>query len=514
MKKKQPNFTFLFLVTSIIFFGFFLNVGIMKTLLNISQRFIFYGNTHIMLILILTLIFLPIAAIIIMERGDPGRTSAWLLILFVLPVIGWLLYLTLGSHVIKKRKIRLKRRGQFSWDDSSSETLQVAFSDSIQKRMSLLLLNSCTSQPSFTNQIEILSQGESIFQAMLQAIDQAQHHIHLETYIFRDDQLGNIFFQKLVEKASAGIKVRIIIDGIGSFALKSSRIKALRAQGLDIRIFFPVRFTLWHNKINYRNHRKILVIDGETSFIGGANIGDDYLGNDPAVGNWRDTHLLIRGPGSVSLQRIFLMDWNTLNKVKLDPLDIRYFPNNPGPGQMALQIAASGPDTQWQTVMQAYYYAIAQASTSIQLTSPYFIPNESILTALKTAALAGINIQLLLPQNPDHKLVFWAAMTYLNELIEAGIKIYLYQDGFIHSKVVTVDDTLAIVGTANLDQRSFALNFEVNAIIYEYATILQLKQDFAHDLQKAQLLNIDDFRRQTKTHRIIEATCRLISPIL
>mgnify|MGYP000846728651 CR=1 FL=1 len=448
--------------------------------------------------------------LIILERRDPSKTLAWLLVLIFLPVIGFLLYLIFGRQFRKKRiaaKKKILNNCIYPFDDSFPKCEEGS-------QLIRLIYNNADFPPTINNEVTILNNGEEIFPAFLQALENAQEHIHLQTYILRNDQIGTTVAALLCKKARAGVKVRVLYDGLGSRNLTKNFLTKLRTAGVEVAAFFPVNRWPFHRKINYRNHRKILVIDGLIGFIGGANIGDDYLGKNPQIGYWRDTHLQLKGNSVHFLQRIFLQDWYFATKKSCEQNHATLFPPNNQAGNRIVQITASGPDTQWEAIMQVYYYSIAAAEKSVYITSPYFIPNESILTALKTTALSGVDVKLLLPGKPDNKIVYWAAMSYLEELLAAGVEIYFYQKGFIHAKVLTVDGIVSSIGSANMDQRSFSLNFEVNAFIYGQETASQLKKDFLDDLQNAKKLELAEFQQRSFGHHFIESLARLFSPLL
>lgn len=452
------------------------------------------------------------AVIIMLERRDPSRTLAWLLIIIFLPILGVILYLTLGRQFRKRRMTAKKRRlndclypfseGFVPAPDELSPVPQS------KERLMQLILNNTEFPVTLYNDLMVLTDGEQIFSAMIEALEEAKEYIFLETYILRSDGIGSRIAEILVKKAQQGVKVRVIYDGLGSRDLNETYLDSLRRVGIKIEPFFPVRLPYLHNRINYRNHRKILVIDGTTGFLGGANIGDEYLD----VEKWRDTHLRIRGNAVCFLQRIFMQDWYFITKEKLE--EQLPAPRPDKPGNTIVQITAGGPDTHWEAIMQLYYYAIATADKSVYLTSPYFIPNESILTALKTIALSGVDVKILLPAKPDHKMLYWAAMSYLEELMEAGVEIYLYQKAFIHAKVLTIDEVVSVIGSANMDQRSFSINFEVNALIYDEATTKRLNSDFFTDLQNSQKVSLDSFKERPFPKRFLESAIRLLSPLL
>lgn len=474
-------------------------------------------TTTILSLFLATLIIFT-AVVIILERRDPAKTLAWLLVLIFLPLIGFILYLIFGRQVVKRRKIKRKRALNTalyplldSFACQHSELLHVPKS---KERLINLILNNADFPITFNNSVQVLTDGEEIYSAFLQAIATAREHIHLETYILRDDQIGNTIIDLLLKKVQAGVQVRLIYDGLGSRELSKQFLHKLKKGGIQVAPFFPVRLSFLHNKINYRNHRKILIVDNTIGFLGGANIGDEYLGKDPQIGYWRDTQLQVKGDAVYFIQRIFLQDWYFITEESLENKLSASYPVKTNAGCHAVQITSSGPDTYWEPIMQVYYYAIATAEKSIYLTSPYFVPNESILTALKTASLAGIDVKILVPAKTDHKIVSWAAMSYLEELMETGIEVYLYKEGFIHSKVLIVDGMVASIGSANMDQRSFKLNFEVNAFVYNQGTAAHLEKDFLNDLQHSELLSLDKIKDRTWSQRILESGSRLLSPLL
>ncbi|PKM90742.1 MAG: cardiolipin synthase [Firmicutes bacterium HGW-Firmicutes-12] len=518
MKKSGASIVLLFILLLLIINALIINTAykaIFTFFREIAPTPYFQITTDILSVLLASLVVFT-SVVIILERRDPARTLAWLLILIFIPVLGFILYLTVGRHFRKRRLTAKKRKmngyfypqeGSFSEVISKHEIIHKS-----KERLMQLIMNNSSFPVTLYNDLKVLSDGEQIFSAMVEAMESAKKLIHLETYILRSDNIGTRIIEILLRKAAEGVDVRVIYDGLGSRNLGEGYLQSLRDAGVNIRPFFPVRFSFLHNRINYRNHRKILVVDNEIGFLGGVNIGDEYLGLDPQIGNWRDTHLRINGNAVCYLDHIFLQDWFFVMR---EPSQDEFpCPLENRPGNKLVQIAASGPDTHWESIMQIYYYAIATAEKSIFLTSPYFIPNESILTAFKTAALSGVDVKLLLPANPDHKILFWAAMSYLEELLEAGVEIYLYQKGFIHAKVLTIDGIFSSVGSANMDQRSFKLNFEVNALLYDEETTKRLETDFWNDLQYCEQIILENFKERPLTRRVLESATRLLSPLL
>ncbi|MEL6925556.1 MAG: cardiolipin synthase, partial [Bacteroidota bacterium] len=308
----------------------------------------------------------------------------------------------------------------------------------------------------------------------------------------------------------AGVKVRIIYDGVGSWSLRRSFIKNIRAAGIEIFPFMPVSLGPLANKINYRNHRKIVVVDGLVGFTGGINISDKYLSGDPVLGSWRDTHLRLEGAAVSSLNQIFINDWNFVSHQNIELPTIPSFTS----GHTFVQIVASGPDQQFSSILQEYFSLITAADEYIYISTPYFIPCEAILLAMKTAALSGVEVILLLPRQSDSAVLKYGIQSYLEELLEAGVRIFLYQEGFLHSKVIVSDDAVASVGTANVDERSFENNFEVNALLYDQQVAHQLKHNFFEDLCQSKEVYLDEFRKRSKRTRVLESIARLLSPLL
>lgn len=482
---------------------------------NIDQASYLQRATDVLSVILASLVLFT-AIIIILERRDPSKTLAWLLVLIFLPIIGFILYLTFGRQ-IRRRRLSSKKIRQnafiFPLDASYKESLMaISYMPPSKERLMQLVINNTDFPITLHNEVQILNNGNEIFPSMFEAMENATKHIYVETFILREDGTGNKLARLLIKKATEGLDVRLLFDGLGSRKLSAGYIQKLLDSGVDARPFFPVKLPLMQTTLNYRNHRKILVIDGKIGFLGGVNIGDEYLGLDPKVGPWRDTHLRIDGNAVHYLNQIFLQDWNFVCGIKnytLPTADLIH-----SPGNKLVHITASGPDTQWASIMQVYYYAIATAEKSIFLTSPYFIPNESIQTALKTAALSGVSVKIILPGNPDHKPLLWAAMSYMDDLLDAGVEIYLYRHGFVHSKVLAIDGLISSVGSANMDQRSFSLNFEANALIFNKEITEQLETDFITDLLESEKIDYEKFKNRPIYRKIVESVARILSPLL
>jgi cardiolipin synthase len=334
----------------------------------------------------------------------------------------------------------------------------------------------------------------------------------MEYFGFANDQLGKRFRDILIKKAQEGVKVRIIVDDVGSWKFRFNLGKLLTRFGVEVYYFNKVRVPALNSRFNYRNHRKIVVIDGQISYLGGLNIGDQYASKDSYFGYWRDTHLRIQGGVTIGLQTVFLTDLYFISKNYL--FKEEYFPHQTVTEILPTQIVTSGPDSNWESIMQTYFSAITNADKNIYITSPYLILNESLNIALITAALSGIDVRIILPGKPDHLIVFWGSRSYYQDLIEAGVKIYEYQRGFIHAKVLSVDQKLASVGTANMDIRSFNHNFEINAIVYDEDFTREIDDQFFADIKASRLITLEDISKTSRLDKIKMGVARLFSPIL
>lgn len=470
-------------------------------------------------IYVITVFFTVI--LVIQQKGDPLKTISWLIVILLLPYFGIILYFFFGKNY-RKEKI-FSRKGLS--DQEHIKELSAAQFNSLPEidliknqklhgkiNIMRLLLNSSKSLVTQKNRVKVLENGRATFDSIIEAIENAKHHIHLEYYIIEDDHIGNLIRKLLIKKAGEGVQVRFIFDDVGCWSLPKHFVDSMADAGIDIYPFLPVRFPTFTNKINYRNHRKIVVIDGSIGFLGGLNIADRYLQGLEGMGIWRDTHLRLEGEVVQSLQAIFLADWYFVSDNVIRGEE--YFPDTMIEENHLVQVTASGPDSDWASIMQAYFAAISSAKSSIYICTPYFMPNESILTALKTASLSGLDVRILLPDKSDSKIVFWSSRSYVSELLEAGIKIYFYTKGFPHSKLLLVDGVLCSVGTANLDIRSFDQNFEVSAIIYDEEITIDLQLSYLSDLLNSKEITLEQWEKRPKTDQLKEAIARIFSPLL
>ncbi len=467
----------------------------------------------------LTVVF--IAILIILQNRNPVKTISWILILVLLPFAGIVFYLFFGQEYRKTKMF--SRKGLKDLEKLRNLTLeqldnlpknhfqitQILYS---KKRLMNLLLTNSNALLTTDNKLKILHNGEETFPEIFSSIEQAKHHIHLEYYIIEDDKIGNSLRELLIRKAKEGVEVRMIYDDVGSWELKRKFIRSMSDVGIKVDCFMRVRFPMLTSRANYRNHRKILVVDGETAFVGGLNFADRYLDGVPGIGPWRDTHLKVSGGGATALQIIFMADWFFVSKEILK--GEKYFkPFKPGNGKL-VQITACGPDSDWESIGQAYFSAIASATDYVYISSPYLMPPADIITALKTSALGGIDVRIIVPGLSDAITSKWGTNSYVEELLEAGVKIYFYKAGFIHSKVIVVDGIYSSVGTANLDFRSLETNFEVNAMIYDEEVAEILARQFIEDQDLSQEVLLENWINRPRINKIKESFARLLSPML
>lgn len=473
------------------------------------------------IVLIVNMLFA--IAIIFIERKDASATWAWILILFFIPVLGFLIYLFIGQNLTRKKmfdtegikklgidyliaeQIDKIKHSEFHYDDETSEE----FRDLIYMH----LVNS-EALLTFGNHIDIFIDGHKKFQQLIEDIQNAEQFIHIQYYIIRQDNLGQKLISALEKKAKEGVEVRILYDDLGSRKLKRKAFQQLIKNGGEVGIFFPSKFPLINLRLNYRNHRKLVIIDGKFGYIGGFNVGDEYLGLKEKFGYWRDTHLRIQGPAVNAIQSRFIQDWNFASKSRPIAFATQYFPPIEEVGLADLQIVSSGPDSDWEQIKYGYVRMINSAKKSIYIQTPYFIPDQSLLDALRIAVLSGKDVRLMIPNKPDHPFVYWATFSYVGELLKTGANIYIYQKGFLHAKMIIIDEKINSVGTANIDMRSFKLNFEVNAFIYDEPTSKELTQAFLQDMEHSVQLTQEMYDERSKLIRFKESISRLLSPIL
>lgn len=465
------------------------------------------------IILSLTIVFL--------ERKNPISTWAWILVLTFIPILGFILYLIFGRKLSNKKI--------FTWDTKSKLGVKTAVQHQLREIESneffindpgmyeykdLFYLHLRNNDAIFTqdNDVNVITDGNRKFAMLLEDIEAATDHIHLLYYIVKSDRLGRKIADALIKKAKEGVEVRFLYDDLGSRTLSRKLIKKMRESGAEVEGFFPSLIPRLSFKINHRNHRKIAVIDGKVGYVGGFNIGDEYVGKNKRFGYWRDTHLRITGSAVKNLQTRFILDWNQASRNDIE-YNERYYAAEPA-GNIGMQIVSSGPDSDWEQIKHGYLKMIMSAKDYVYMQTPYFIPDDSILDAVKIACLSGVDVRVMIPNMPDHPFVYWATYSYIGELLNAGAKVYIYQKGFLHAKMIVVDNKLASVGTANIDMRSFRLNFEVNAFLYNETLAEMLVDEFEKDAEDSTVLTLEKYQERSNWIRFKEAISRLISPIL
>jgi cardiolipin synthase len=463
------------------------------------------------------LYFFSTLTIILIDIRNPTKAIAWILVITFLPLLGLLVFGVFGKNFRHTRRFSRKEKKDLQ---QLREITFVPRTEALPDHKELLaksgivklLENNNKAQLTFNNRLQVLEDGEATFSAIFEALEQARDHIHLEYYIIEEDELGKRLRDVLVQKAREGLEVRLLYDSVGSWSLSRKYLRSLEEAGVETSEFMPVRFPRFANRINYRNHRKIVVVDGKIAFVGGLNVADRYLHGAPDIGYWRDTQLRLQGDAAKSLQSVFLTDWYFANGELLE--GDSYYPAHEVSEGPLVQITSSGPDSDWASIMQAYFAAIATAEKNIYISTPYFIPNEAISVALKTAALRGVDVRLLIPQRTDYALVTLAQFSYVEEFLRAGVRVYAYKKGFNHGKLMMVDGLFASVGTANMDLRSFDQNFEVNALLYDAKATEQLEATFFQDLEESIELELKSYRSRPRSRKLKEGISRLLSPIL
>lgn len=380
---------------------------------------------------------------------------------------------------------------------------------------SMIYLHQIHSHALFTqdNQIKIFIDGKEKFKELLSDIQKAEYSIHMMYFIFQNDTLGKCIIKALTEKAREGVEVRLLLDAMGSKKITHNVLREFHQAGGKVAYFFPSKIKIFNLKLNYRNHRKLVIIDGKTGYIGGFNVGNEYLGEKKKIGYWRDTHIKVSGSAVYDMQIRFILDWRSASTEDLD-ISLGYYNEPQLSGHSGMQIVSSGPDSTHQQIKLGYLKLISSAKKNVYIQTPYFVPDDSILEALKVACLSGLDVKIMIPCRPDHAFVYWATYSYIGELLGAGAKVYIYENGFLHSKMICIDGKVSSIGTANFDIRSFSLNFEVNAFIYDTLTTALLEDIFTRDLYLSSELTKELYMERPLSIRFKESISRLLSNLL
>ena len=457
---------------------------------------------------------------LIRDGSKPVRVWSWILLIVFLPYIGSIAYFSLGMNLRKRKLFDLKRKIDYDQFENFierysaiAEEAVLARNDVTTKYIHLIRLLSKVNSSiiSFNNKVRILNDGPDTFEAIFEACEEAKEFIHLQYYIFIKGDLADRFIEIFERKIKEGVSVRLIYDAVGSFETNQRHLRHLREIGVMVHAFMPVRFGRLA-RLNYRNHRKILIVDGRIGFTGGINVDDKYIKGDPALGHWADTHLRIEGLSVNYLHFVFLSDWLFVSKENL--IKPEMFKQFESIGDTPVQIVSSGPDTDYPNILQQYLYILYGAKEYVYIVNPYLIPDSTLSMAIKTVALSGVDVRIILPAKSESLMIHWTVRSYFGRFLSTGVKIYLYQEGFIHSKVIISDDHICSIGTANLDIRSFEQNFEVNALIYDRKVSLEMKAQFAKYQQESKLLTLEEHDQRSDLDRIKEKLARLTSPLM
>ena len=478
-------------------------------------------RSHISMFIIFINITLSLI-IIFRERKSTSSTWSWLFVVNVLPIFGFILYFLIGRGISDYRIFELKSQIRHGFKQEIKRAKKAYSQDKFLTKITdnrvfgqllHMLFISEDALVSMNTEVKLFTDGREKFDALIDDISKAKHHIHVEYYIFRMDNLGKEVTNALIAARKRGVEVRVLIDAWGSNRTKHRDFKALIEAGGEVVYFFPLILPLINPRTNYRLHRKIVVIDGKIGYTGGFNIGDEYVTVTKKFGYWRDNHLRVTGDVVYSLQNRFIMDWNSQHRHDISE-SIAYFPDSTGSGNLTTQFVTSGPDSKREQIKMTYLKMINAAEDEILIQTPYFIPDDAIYDALKLALLSGVKVKLLIPNKPDHPFVYWATYFFSGSLIDYGAEIYTYEIGFVHAKTIIIDGKFASVGSANFDYRSFMLDFEGNMVIYSHETAQQLHGNFLEDLTVSLQLTKERYEQRSAWIRFKEGVARLISPML
>jgi cardiolipin synthase A/B len=499
MKKRRMELVFVMIMIALAYLVFFTDVSFLSKVISLA----FYGG------MILITVFS-----LMLENRTAQNTLLWIYTLVFLPVLGYIIYVYSGQLFLKGylfKSKRIKDREVYQAMIRKSEKMDFSQLNYHQHHFAHYLDRTTFTPTNTKTKTKILKNGEETFREIKRALTCAQDFIHMEYYIFRDDRLGTEIINIIIKKAQAGVEVRLLYDAVGSITLSGNAIKRMKESGIRVQPFLPLKNGLYNQKFNFRNHRKIIVIDGKAGFVGGLNIGVEYLGEDEKFGFWCDTHVVLEGEAVQTLHAVFLLDWRYVCGEMLVN-DERYMKPIPAASDGMVHVVATGPET--ERMSDHYYAMISCATKSIWIASPYFVPNQAIRTALRIAAKKGIQIRIMVPDTNDGFLTQYATRSYLPELLRAGAEIYAYQKGFLHKKVMIVDGDLATVGTANMDMRSFRLNFEVNLFLIGPESIQDLVTHYQEDLEDCLRIRPVEFYKRGLTEKVKESFARLFSGVL
>ena len=451
--------------------------------------------------------------VVISENRNAAKSLAWILALIFLPVLGLLLYLLFGQSLRQETLLSQSNREKLFNSNKLPDVDIDALPFSENNKQLIKMCNRLDASRFYPgNDVRVYVRGNDKFEDLLFDIRHAQKFIHIQYFIFRDDVLGRRIRDALVEAAERGVEVRLLFDDMGCFTVRRGFFKEMKARGVEVRAFMRIFQFRPSWRLNFRNHRKIVVIDGQVGYIGGMNVADRYVDGDKDL-SWRDTHMRVAGPAVHGLQMSFSIDWCYESKNVLS--DEKYFPHLSPTGETGVQVILSGPTGPWNTVAMMCEKIVSMAHDYVYIQTPYFLPTDSLVYALQVAALSGVDVRVMIPNHTDWVVMRWGSFSYISQMLSAGVKIYLYQPGMLHAKTIVVDDELVSIGSANFDFRSFEHNFETNALVYSTEQALRVKEDFMVDVQHCVLIDdLDQWRQRPFVQKIYESVVRLVSPVL
>lgn len=465
--------------------------------------------------------FILVVDLIFRGKRNIDNTLTWIVILVLVPPVGFILYAMFGRSIAKKNMFSVKEKEDKVIKDKILESYVEIESNldpylDENKDIIYTLANSNNAHFTADNDVDIYPESNLFFNSLLEELKKAEEYINIQFYIFKDDRIGKEIIEILKEKAQSGVEVRLLYDAVGGRNLSRKAVKEMKEAGVQVANFFPSFLNIINFNINFRNHRKIVVIDGKVGFVGGFNVGDEYLGRDPKFGEWRDTHIKLTGSCVIDLSMRFLLDWRYTTKENLDLAKYFTKKREKSTGNVGIQIVSSGPDiTELDEIKYGYMKMIQKARDYVYIQSPYLILDKTLMETLKVACLSGVDVRIMIPSKPDHPFVYWASYSYAGELLDYGAKIYTYgEDAFLHAKTIVYDDSVASIGTANMDIRSFELNFEVNAFIYSEEKAREQRMIFEKDIENSREITKEIYESRSTYIKIKESISRLLSPVL
>lgn len=474
---------------------------------------VFSANNFILVFqLLYVLTAIGVVIVVVSENRNPLKTIAWVLVLLLLPLVGLIFYYFFGEDHRKKRLISRKMHKKINRRTLERVELLESLNPPAEYKGLINLLNKQKDTPLYGgNKITFYNNGIDKFDALIEEIKKAKKYIHLQYYIFMDDTIGTKIKNLLIEKAQEGLEVRVLYDDVGSWTAKKKFYKEMANAGIQVTPFLKVAFPLLTSRVNYRNHRKVVVIDGEVGFMGGMNIADRYI-NGANGGIWRDSHFKLEGKAVHGLQTSFIIDWYASRTEFL--VANKYFPPLAAKGDNLMQIATSGPVGEFKEIHQGIFQAITNAKDYVYIQTPYLIPTDAIMLAIQTAAMSGVDVRIMIPKKSDTTFVNIASQSFIKDFLDTKVKIHFFTGGFIHSKMIIIDDALTITGSANMDVRSFEHNFEIDAFIYNKETALTAKNIFMDDMESSELVDPEIWKTRSRVRRFFESIFRLFTPLL